>query len=426
MQRLRGANGQATAEYVALVALAGVVLTLAAGLTSGGLASHLLAGVQRGLCRVAGTDCPRPVAPRADLEPCPLERAERRERLTETIAVVRLGQSGTLKAVRLSDGRVTVTLADEDASGGEIGAGTRVRLGGRALGGAVAAGLAATWTSGRSWTLPSFAAARRFIDAYGAKITIGGKLVDAVRGGCSLLCDAVGWEPHGRLPEPDELFQESGAAATLAAALGVADGSVAAARALGWSVRRGSATWYLQLGASATGQLGLAGLAVAGAAAGTAVVEYTADGRGRPRELRVQLAVEGAAHIGLQAGGLRATARSGAGAGDVIELEARLDLRDPTSRVTAMRAMRALFGSSSPTSPARPMEALGARLAQHAQIDRRTYALDTTATGIGGQLALGVAAGLGWERTTRGLRLLSAETRLPGLPFLPRDDCRPA
>jgi hypothetical protein len=31
-----------------------------------------------------------------------------------------------------------------------------------------------------------------------------------------------------------------------------------------------------------------------------------------------------------------------------------------------------------------------------------------------------------FEQTRKGMRLLSAETRLPGLPFLPRDDCRAA
>ncbi len=428
MQRSSGTNGQATTEYVALVALVGVVLALAAGLTSGGLGSHVIAGVQRGLCRVAGTDCPRPIAPHADLEPCPIERGERKERLSETIAVVRLGQSGTLKTVRLSDGRVTVTLADGDSSGGEVGAGVRLRFGGSSLGGTATARLATTWTSGRSWTLPSFAAARRFIDAYGSKATIGGKLLDSARSGCSLLCDAIGWHPHSRLPEPDEVFQESGAAVTLAASLGVVDVSAMAAAAVGWSVRRdGAATWYLQLDGAASGQLDLAGVAeVAGEAAGNVVIAYTVDGQGRPRELRAQLAVEAAAHAGLEVGGSGTTAHAGAGAGDAIELDATLDLRDAASRSTATSLLRALVAPSAPASLPTRMRALGAALAHHAQLDRRTYALDKTSSGADLQVALGVEAGLGYERTTRGLRLLSAETRLPGLPFLPRDDCRPS
>ncbi|MGB2712387.1 MAG: hypothetical protein WBC33_12835, partial [Conexibacter sp.] len=67
MYRLRSARGQATGEYVALVALVAVVLVLAAGLTSGGIGGQLLGALQRGLCRVAGQTCPRPLIARADL-----------------------------------------------------------------------------------------------------------------------------------------------------------------------------------------------------------------------------------------------------------------------------------------------------------------------------------------------------------------------
>ena len=64
-----GTRGQATSEYVALVALVAVVLALAAGLTSGGVAGHVLAGLQRGLCGVAGKACPRSQPLDADPNP---------------------------------------------------------------------------------------------------------------------------------------------------------------------------------------------------------------------------------------------------------------------------------------------------------------------------------------------------------------------
>ena len=53
-------------------------------------------------------------------------------------------------------------------------------------------------------------AARRFVATYGRKATIGGRLLDGVRSRCSLLCDALGWRPHARLPEPDVTFAEAG------------------------------------------------------------------------------------------------------------------------------------------------------------------------------------------------------------------------
>jgi hypothetical protein len=78
--------------------------------------------------------------------------------------------------------------------------------------------------------------------------------------------------------------------------------------------------------------------------------------------------------------------------------------------------------------PALPgaIAALGQRFAAHGEIDRRTYALRSGTVGVSAVVGLGVEVGAGLERTTEGLRLLDAETRLPGLPFLPRDDCRSA
>jgi hypothetical protein len=78
MEVCSDARGQATSEYVALVTLVAVVLVLAAGLTSGGVAGHVLAGFQRGLCRVAGTACSRSHPLEADLAPCPVERSKGR------------------------------------------------------------------------------------------------------------------------------------------------------------------------------------------------------------------------------------------------------------------------------------------------------------------------------------------------------------
>ena len=452
-----GERGQAASEYVALIALVACTLVALVGLTSGGLGSSVLAGLQRGLCAVAQTRCPRTLAERDRLAPCPLERRVREERLSETIASIRLGSSGTLTAVRGSDGRVAVTLADGSAAGVEVGVGARFALG-RSRGAGARAGAALTWGSGRTWTFPDAASAARFVARHGDKATMRGKLVDELRSACSLLCDAVGWRPHPQLPEPDEVHVEGGALATLTGAFGLDAGGDASAL-LGRRVRRdGETTWYLRLSARASARLGLPGAEAATAGGGQALLSYRLAADGRPLALGIHLAGDatralalagrGRAGVGAAGGagrgaaggarpagaaggpgGARGGAVGGAGKaaasdGGAVELEATLDLSDPGDRAAAADLLDALAGD--PRALPRRAVALGTRIAAHGQVDLRRYALRGDATQLGGSLALGIAVGGAFERTTKGLRLVAAVTRLPGLPFLPRDDCRQA
>lgn len=431
MDRGAGASGQASGEYVALLALVAVAFALASGLTAGGVGARLLAGMQRGLCLVVRGACPSPTPVEADLAPCPLERGTRTEELSETLGVVRLASSGTLSATRTSDGRVTVTLADGSAVGGEVGAGARLHVGHASIGGRVRGGASATWTSGRAWRFPSAAAARDFVARYGEKATIGGKLVDEVRSTCSLLCDAVGWRPHPALPPPDATYAEGGASAQLSADLGegpaVATAGTSAAAVLGRRVERdGTRTWYLRLDGTAGAGLDLVLTGAAVVAGGEQVLTYTVDGHGAPVALGLQTAarLDGRGRLGTAPAlpGARAELRGGA----VVELQATLDLQDRDSRAAAHAALAALLDPRATGTVASAVAALARRIAAHGEVDRRTYALTGTAAGVGASVALGVELSGGFERTTEGLRLLSAETRLPGLPFLPRDDCRPA
>lgn len=425
MKRRRGERGQAASEYVALVMLVAVVLALAAGITSGGVGGQVLAGLQRGICRVALTPCPRPQPPQADLEPCPLERSVRGEELAVTIMVVRLGTSGTLTAVRSSDGRVTVSLAHGNRVGADTGLGARVRLGRRSLGGALTTSTSVSWTSGRAWTFADERTARRFAEAFARKATIGGQLLDGVRSRCSVLCDALGWRPHAPLPPPDEVFAEAGPAASLRASLGADATLVADASALlGRRLRRdGRRTWYLRLGADATAALALPAQLTAGLG-GDAVLAYELDADDRPLALRLSSAGElrGRAAVEQVLGTARAT--QAAGAGVVVELDATLDLRDRANRRAAVSLLQSLTDPHAPALlPSRARE-LGRQIARRAQVDRRVFSAIRTASGIGAGVARGPTFDAGVERTTDGLRLLGAETRLPGLPFLPRDDCR--
>lgn len=424
MRRWHDARGQASSEYVALVALVAVALSLAAGLSAGGVGGELLAGLQRGLCRVADVRCPRAQPARDVLDPCPMERTTSAESLEGALELVELGGSRTLTTVRLSDGRVVVTLAEGQELGGGIGLGYALRLGHR-VGAGATAGFDVRASAGRSWTLPNAGAARAFIARHGAKATIGGKAVDVVRGGCSILCDALGWRPHAALPPADETTLDWGAAARLGGSLGLAglrasDGRVLGARLL----RGGGSTWHVEYDARAAATL-LSSARLAAAAERRVVVSYTLDARQRPLRMTLETVARTDASAALHAAGGRLSAHAGGTVARVVEQEATLDLRDARNRVAATALLAAREKPFDVRELRRRLAAAGRRIARAGVVHRRVYALSSSAFALGGELALVGRLGAGFERTHEGMRLLSARTRLPGLPFLPRDDCRP-
>lgn len=411
---------------MALVLLVAVVLAIAAGLTSGGVGGQVLAGLQRGICAVAGTACPHPAPSGPDLAPCPVERTTRRESLDGAFDVVRLGESGTLTAARTSDGRVTVTLADGTTIGAGVGIGFELGTGGR-HGVEATARLSTTVASGRSWTLPSAAAAQAFVDRYGSKATIGGQAVDLLRSRCSLLCDAIGWRPHAELPPPDERYMSHGAAAKAQASSGPAELQTSAEGLLGARRRRdGSTTWFLQLDADTALDVVLGADRVGPRAQRQAVVSYALDARGQPAQLVVHTVARGGGRVRLR--GARGAGRvGGGGAGQqVTELDATLDLHDVRNAAAAKAFVAALGDPLALGRLRRAAAAVRRRVAEGGVVDRRAYALSSTTFELGAEGELGAQLGADFQRAQEGMRLLSAETRLPGLPFLPRDDCRVA
>ncbi|MDW5595210.1 hypothetical protein VSS74_12740 [Conexibacter stalactiti] len=446
MGRLRGERGQATNEYVALLALVAIAIAALAGISASGIGSGVLAGLQRGICLVAPGPCPRIVAVRDDLAPCPVSKRTSRERLSETIAIVELGSSGTLRATGHSDGTVTITLAD----GSEVGATFRFgahAAAGREVGGGGRGRAGIDWGSGRSWKLPNEAAAADFVARFGDKATIKGKLVDQVRSRCSLICDALGWRPHEQLPEPDETFEEGGASARLQTGFGLGgrpgEMSAKAGAVLGRRIARdGTTTWYVQLSSEAAAQLDLSAGELALAGAGEAVLSYEVGADGEP--LSVGVAVvggvsgnggadaeargRGAAGAGGKGAG-RAGLRSLAGglgelAGGVVDLEAKLDLADPANYAAGRAVLDGLFDPGAYAQMPGRVRALGERIVAGTQIDARLYTQRSSSQKYGADVALGVGIGGAFERSSEQLDLLAAFTRLPGLPFLARDDCR--
>jgi hypothetical protein len=154
------------------------------------------------------------------------------------------------------------------------------------------------------------------------------------------------------------------------------------------------------------------------------VLAYSADRRGRPLTLTAHLAVETSAQAGMQAGADAGGLSAAMARGAAVELDATLDLQDTANVAETKSVLDALVHPGLLSELPARVRALAARFRADGEIDRRIYALQRSTTGVA--IGLGARAGAAFERTTSGLRLLSAETRLPGLPFLPRDDCRPA
>jgi hypothetical protein len=427
MQRWSEARGQATSEYVALVLLVATALALAAGLTSGGVAGHVLAGLQRGLCRVAGAACHAPPPPDADLAPCPTDRSTRSESLGVVVDVLSFGDDGELDTVRLSDGRVVVTLHRGRKAGVEVGAGLHVSLGGR-VGAEARVGISASFGSGASWTMASVAEARRFVERYGAKATVGGHAVDDMRSVCSFLCGIAGWNPHAKLPQADETDVSAKLASwiKLPLPLGLPSIEATSSALLGVRTRRDdSVTWFFELDADAAAEILTGPSRARIGERDKAVLSFTVDAHHRPVELGVSTAMRSDGRVALAAGD---AASLGVSAGEalVTELDATVDLHDPRLRSAAGAFVAALGHPLALGALKRRAGTLRARVAGNLVLDSRTYAVSSSDFELGAKVALGPGVGADYERSGEGMRLLSAETRLPGLPFLPRDDCRPA
>ena len=369
-------RGQASLEYVAVVAVVAVVLAVGAAVAGAdAIPRAVAADVHRAFCLVAGGDC-MDGAPR----PCTTgTRSQAQEKRLKAI-LARLADGRTVLTEERSDGTVAVTVTD-----------TVEALGGPRITKAVTGKLGARLSAGRRWVVADAAAARRLVDGLD-RLSVG----EAGRGAVRFLVGGSGDERFLR-------FGTRGEASGALNALGLR-GEALAGLTAGARVSADRRTLEL------AGDGGISGAFAApfGAVAGTGVrevaVELTFDRDRRP----VELLVRGHADV-------RGTVRVGqarATGGDRLEAEARLDLTEPRARALADAFL------DRPT-PARAA-ALGRHLAGAARIDVRLYAT-THAERSGGPTKLGV----GYETftATDTATLVEAYGREPGLGWSRRLDC---
>lgn len=405
MRSARAQDGQATTDYIGLVALLAALLVVGAGIAGvggPGFVNAVVGQLRHALCIVGGGSCP--VAPR---KPCTVASARDATHAGLNLGIVRLDDDHVVLRERLSDGTFRLTVSTRSGGGVEVGVGGEAELkadpDGRPIGldRELRAGVAGVLGHGAVYYARSERAADR--------------LLEAIR--------------RGGAPRASEVFYEGGVR-------GLARAELSGARALygqldgrgdailGARHDRRSDTLTISLGAGGAGA-GLASIAIggdAGALDGQAVLGLKLDRRRRPVELSLSANGSAAAGDSLPVGVAQALHQvadpnaSSNSAGRRWELGARVDLRDP-GVAAAWRAYR-----RAPASPA-AIRALGEQLRARATVDVRDYRLDSSATGAAARLAFGLKLGGEYEHTDARARLVAAATRPPWGLWESRLDC---
>jgi hypothetical protein len=371
--RRRTDSGQATLEYVALLALLAAILAGAVALTSPALGSSVIATIRTGLCIVGGDVCRAADAAAAGLEPCLTDERWQRQDTTLDIAVVRIGAQGEWQLAVRSDGTATVTRLE--GTDGGVTAGAGVTFSPLGVDAAVSGAMTLGYRGGEAWS---------FADARSAAAFLARARSDA---------DAKAARPptvrwHG-------LGAEAGGEAAVAVAdLASAGLDVGADATLGLRTEGARRTLALAVGRSDLRLFAdLPGFPAAAGATGEAVAEVTWVG-GRAEELVLR------------------TARA---AGDRREeYTARLPLTDPAARAAAEAALRPGGGG---------MAALAAQIARAGVLEHATYRVQERRRGISVSGRLGVALGFEHERVSGERRLTGATTIVRGGPPQRRLDC---
>ncbi len=369
--RPRPDAGQASAEYVGVLALVAAVLTVAAtAVAAPDLPRAVVRQLEVALCIVGGDVCRTSDARAAGLEPCVQADEVHARQDTLSFGIAGEFSTGRWTATKRSDGTWVLTAARGRGSafGPDVGAASLGPVSVE-LGGTVRLG----FTEGSEWVLPE------------ARIR---QLAKRMRGEVHELAGDFEAAYHG-LPEPRHRFEEGGVAAEFAASASVgtpdagAPVDLAGAGAdlvLGRRLGAGGAVWYFR----AAGALRTAAVDL-GLPGGAVVAEHHS---GSPPRLV-----------------LRATIPEG---GTETEHVVTLPLRTAALRAAAARSLLGGDGGG-----------LLDRLRADALVERRTYELDREDGGIDLEVL-----GFGFEREESAVRrrLTGAELLMGGRK-VQRVDC---
>lgn len=420
MSKLRRQDGQATIDYVALIAVLAVLLTATTAFAGGrapGVTNAVLGQFRHALCIVKGGDCPS----QAEV-PCVVASHRDADHLAVSIALFRVDKDRYVLRERLSDGTVRLTVAEGTGAGIEAGVGGRVqlRLKGRTLGFDREARGGGEAVVGHG-------------DVYLARDDREADEIQRAIGRHGLSIGPFGLlRIHLGGPRPQSIFVEGGVrglgrlnASALGASVsldGVVDAMLGASR----NQRTGDVTVSLSAEGSGAALLDAALAGPSGASSGQVGLALTFDRHHHPTGLSLNASGTLAAGASLPAGLARALGvGDGQGQSNATmtsrrwELSESVDLSDPHV-AAAWEAFR-----HDPTGLA-AIHVLGAHLHGEARIDVRTYAIASTSAGGAGGLGLGLKLGGEIEHAVDRARLLSAASRPPGGVWERRFDCESA
>jgi len=428
-------TGQASLEYVALLAVLAVLVTSALAFSGAvpPLARSVSAGIRHGICLVSGSICTPGEAEAAGLEACPLFRRSEQEQGTISVAIVAFRRGDAMLIERLSDGSVNVSFVDSEGAG--VTGGVGLRLSPVGLRASASAGGGVIFTGGRTWKFRSAAAAEAFIRRYASGQALGGEVREVGHDLCFLCPGWLRGKGRPELPPSASQAIEGGVFGEAAATLEVPvsgrhalpiGADLQANAVLGHEREGPRTTWYLAANASLLQRLGPV-LAPLGGTRSTSVVLALTSRAGRPERLEVRAAATASDQPGLTAttigvydlaeGVRHAVAGAGSGGGLALEADVSLDLSDPRN----LAAVRRFFGAG-PPSPGE-IDELGHRIASDAAVDVRVFDHGASDVDVSGEAALGLRFGAGYERTVAVSRLLGAWSRLPGDRLRTREDC---
>jgi hypothetical protein len=399
---MRSTRGQATVDYVALIAVlallsSAALTTVTAGVP--GIVNAVAGQIRRALCVVGGGPC-RDLTRR----PCMVASTRDAHHIAVDILLVRIDQERSVLRERMSDATVRLTVARSGAAGAAVGAGAgaAVTVKGRRI------GLSAEARAGAQGVLGAgkvfVARDEREADAF----------MRAIR--------------DGRSPPspPREVFVEGGTRGLGQIGIGPALAGASLEGLAGTTIgarrdeRTGAVTLALKWGGAGWGAATVALGGPAGTADRATMLGLTLDRHRRPTELSFSAAGTLAAGMALPPGLARvlgsASGVSMSTGGRRWELVARLDLRDPAVAATWARVRR------DPSSGA-AIRALGATIRDRAHLDVRTYRTSGSYGGGAAGMSFGARIGGEYDHAIERSRLLAASSRPPGGLWEPRLDC---
>lgn len=399
---MRCSRGQATVDYVALIAVVALLVALALGVVpraAPGIVNAVAGQIRHALCVVGGGRCPDPAS-----APCTVTSTRDARHLAVNLLVLRVDHDRYVLREEMSDGTIRLTVARSGAAGAEVGIGGRatVTVGGREMG------------------------ARDEARAGGQAVIGGGRVFvarDEREAAAIMRAIGDGGDPPG---SPREVFVEGGVrglgtvgvgGALAGASLRALAGAMVGARR---DERSGDVTLTLSPGAAGWGALTVALGGPVGTGERTMTLGLTVDRRRRARELSLSAAVTLAAGAALPPSLARplggASRLSVQGGGRRVELAARLDLRDPLVAAAWRRFRDDPAGGEA-------IGALGVAIRDRSQLDVRAYRTEVTSDGAAAGIADVVQVGGEFEHTVEGSRLLAARSRPAGGLWEERLDC---